>query len=298
MKKRLSSQEAPSGAAARQTAPGVAACPAASGAAARGKAPDGAAAQGSEPSTKLVGASGAGPGPNTVRPDASTPQPPDGSAGREKTKKADAPEVVNDVLDLREGRRALVDRMLKEGSTFEDIVDRVNARDEQRITLGAVRTYFRANREVQTKRALRQVEDAEALLASLDKDPKSAEARLARATFLTGYSRVNLNTPEVTAKEAARYRLQCDNLNLKHQILMLQKKKAKQDLEYSEARTNLIKITQGKMQGDILRLERELRAHRAGDPIGPEVLQRIQQLYGLACQPLLEEVNVSVPAKA
>jgi hypothetical protein len=92
--------------------------------------------------------------------------------------------------------------------------------------------------------------------------------------------------------------MECENLNLKHQILMMQKQKAKLDLEYSEARTNLIKITQGKMQGDILRLERELRAHHAGEPIGPELLERIQQLYGLACQPLLEEVSASACAKA
>jgi hypothetical protein len=132
----------------------------------------------------------------------------------------------------------------------------------------------------------------------VDKDPRSAEARLARATFLTGYARVNRNASEVTPREAARYRMECENLNLKHQILMMQRKKAEQDLEYSRARTNLIKTTQGKMQGDILRLERELRAHHAGDPIGPEVLQRIQQLYGLACQPLVYEETVNALAKA
>jgi hypothetical protein len=206
--------------------------------------------------------------------------------------------VVNDVPELGPKLQGLVDKMLKEGSTFEDVVEGVNARGGQRITLNAVKTYFQGNRGLQTKRALNQVEDAEALLASLDKDPRSAEARLARATFLTGYSRVHRNTSDVTAREAARYRMECENLNLKHQILTMQRKKAEQDLEYSRAKTNLIKITQGKMQGDILRLERELRAHPAGDPIGPEVLQRIQQLYGLACQPILYEESANAAAKA
>jgi hypothetical protein len=206
--------------------------------------------------------------------------------------------VVNDVLQLDADLKAPVNKMLKEGSTFEDAVEGVNARGGQRITLNAVKSYFQGNRVLQTQRARRQVEDAETLLATVDKDPKSAEARLARATFLTGYSRVNRNASEVTPREAARYRMECENLNLKHQILTMQRKKAQQDLDYSRARTNLIQITQAKLQGEILRLERELRAHHAGDPIGPELLARIQQLYGLACQPLVYEETVNALAKA
>jgi hypothetical protein len=206
--------------------------------------------------------------------------------------------VKADVVDLHPDLRDLVRRLLIEGSTFEDVVEGVNARGGQCITLNAVKTYFQGNRELQTQRALRQVEDAEALLATVDKDPKSAEARLARATFLTGYSRVNRNASVVNPREAARYRMECENLNLKHQILMMQRKKAKQDLEYSRARTRLIEITQGKMQGDLLRLERELRAHQVGDPLAPDILQRIQQLYGLACQPLVYEESANATAKA
>jgi len=230
-------------------------------------------------------------------PDPSTSQPTEGSADPQKGETASERKVVNDVKELASGLIGLVDKMLEEGSTFEDVVEGVNARGGQQITLNVVKTHFQEDRGLQTRRALRQVEDTEALLASLGKDPQSAEARLARATFLTGYSRVNRNASVVTPREAARYRMECDNLNLKHQILMLQKTKAKQDLDYSRARTNLLQITQAKMQGEILRLERELTAHRAGDPIGPEVLQQIRQLYGLACHPLFEEVSVHATAK-
>jgi hypothetical protein len=227
------------------------------------------------------------------------PAPSLASAGGGKTGKADSRKVVNDVLRLPEVAQEFVDKLLQEGSTFEDVVEAVNARGPEHITLNAVQTYFQGNRVLQTQRARRQVEDAEALLESVDKDPKSAEARLARATFLTGYSRVNRNASVVTPREAARYRLECDNLNLKHQILTLQRKKADQDLEYSKAKTALIKATGAKVQREILGLERELRARQAaGDPVGNDVLQKIQQLYGLACQPLLEEVVVSDVAKA
>jgi hypothetical protein len=243
------------------------------------------------------GAAAQSPPKSDAVPSPATQQPAEGSAGTEKTVAAGGTEVVNDVLQLSDKEKELVNKLLKEGSTFEDVVEAVNARGGQRITLNAVKTYFQGNGNLQTQRALRQVEDAEALLASLDKDPKSAEARLARATFLTGYSRVNRNASVVTPREAARYRMECENLNLKHQILTMQRKKAKQDLEYSRARTRLIEITQGKMQGDLLRLERELTAHQIGDPLAPDILQRIQQLYGLACQPLLYEESADASAK-
>jgi hypothetical protein len=244
------------------------------------------------------GAAAQSPPKSDAVPSAATQQPTEGSAGTEKTVTAGGTEVVNDVLKLRDKEKDLVDKLLKEGSTFEDVVEGVNARGGQRVTLNAVKTYFQGNGKLQTQRALRQVEDAEALLASLDKDPKSAEARLARATFLTGYSRVNRNASVVTPREAARYRMECENLNLKHQILVMQRKKAKQDLEYSRARTRLIEITQGKMQGDLLRLERELTAHQIGDPLAPDIVQRIQQLYGLACQPVLYEESADASTKA
>jgi len=231
-------------------------------------------------------------------PSASKPQPAEGSAGSEKTVTLDGRTFVNDVLDLDEKLQSLVSNMLTEGSTFEDVVEAVNERGEAGITLNAVQNYFQGNLLLQTKRARRQIENAEALLASVDKDPKSAEARLARATFLTGYSRVHRDASLISPRDAARYRMACENLNLKHQILMMQKKKALQDLDYSRARTRLILLTQGKLQEEILKLQREVKAHRTGDPIGPEMLQRIQQLYGLACQPLLYEESADASAKA
>jgi hypothetical protein len=244
------------------------------------------------------GAAAQSPPKSDAVPSPATQQPTEGSAGTEKTVAAGGTKVVSDVLKLDKDEKDLVNKLLKEGSTFEDVVEAVNARGGQCITLNAVKTYFQGNRMLQTQRARRQIEDAEALLASVDTDPKSAEARLARATFLTGYSRVNRNASVVTPREAARYRMECENLNLKHQILMMQRKKAKQDLEYSRARTRLIEITQGKMQGDLLRLERELTAHQIGDPLAPDIVQRIQQLYGLACQPLLYEETADASTKA
>lgn len=284
MSKRVSKQSAQNGKAASEAAPSKAKSQA---------APSGAASQAAPGKTSAPADS-----TNVPANGPSTPKPPDGPAGSDVVKGPDGTEVVNNLAILDGGLRGRVEKMLKEGLTFEDVVEAVNARGGQRITLNAVKTYFQGSRKLQTERARRQVEDAEALLKSVDDDPRSAEARLARATFLTGYARVHRNTSDVTAREAARYRMECENLNLKHQILVMQRKKAKQELDYSRAKTNLILITQAKVKGDILMLERELRAHHAGDPIGPEVLEKIQQLYGLVSQPMMYEEYVNAAANA
>ena len=257
MKKRLSSQNAPGSGAGDRRAPG------------------GAAAQ-SHPKKDSV-------------PSASVQQPTEGSAASEKTVPAGGRTIKNEVGQLSPDLRKLVQKMLVEGSTFEDIVEAVNERGENGITLHAVQNYFQGNLEIQKMRVRRVIESAEALLSSVDKAPRSAEARLARATFLTGYSRVHRDAALITPRDAERSRLDRENLSLKHHILIMQRKKAAQELDYSRARTRLILLTQGKLQEEILKLQREVKAHRPGEPIGPEMLQRIQQLYGLACQPLLYE---------
>jgi hypothetical protein len=266
MKKRLSRQNAPGGGAGDRRAPGRA------------------AAQ-SHPKTDPV-------------PSASVPQPSEGSAGSAKTVTAGDTTIKNEVGNLSPNLQSLVRKMLIEGSTFEDIVEAVNERGGDGITLNAVQNHFQGNLEIQKMRVHRVIESAEALLASVDKDPRSAEARLARATFLTGYSRVHRDAALITPREAERSRLDRENLSLKHQILIMQRKKAAQELDYSRARTRLILLTQGKLQEEILKLQREVQAHRPGEPLGPEMLQRIQQLYGLACQPLLYEESAHASTKA
>jgi hypothetical protein len=188
--------------------------------------------------------------------------------------------------------------MLVEGSTFEDVVEAVKERDGERVTLNAVQNFFQGNLELQKQRAQKAIKNAEALLASVDKNPRSAEARLARATFLTGYSRVHRDIAWITAKDAERVRMECENHRLKHHILVMQEKKASQELDYSRAKTNLILLTQRKMRNELRALQQEALAHRPGKPLGPEMLQRIQQLYGLACRPLLYEESVNASEKA
>ncbi len=231
-------------------------------------------------------------------PSAPTPRPKKGSVVSKKTHSAEGRVFENDVTRLDPTEQELVKKMLVDGSTFEDAVETINARDGKSITLIAVQNFFQGNLELQKARVQHMVKSADALLATIDKNPESAEAQLARATFMTGMMRLHRDDSSITPLDAERSRMQRTNLNLKYKLLNMQKLKVLQELRYSRARTSLILVMQEKIRQEILDLQNETSAHRAGEPMGPEVLQRIQQLYGLACQPLLYGETTDVTAKA
>ena len=231
-----------------------------------------------------------------LAPTPSTAQSTEGSAGPVKTEGGGP--FNSEIERLDDPLQKLISNMLVEGSTFEDVIEALNARGKLGVTLNAVQSYFQRHPEIQAKRARYLVKSGEALLATLGKDPKSAEARLARATFLTGYLKVRREGSLVTAKDAERVRMARENLLLKRRLLVLQKEKAVQALKYSEARTRFIALTQDKLKEEISKLQQEAKGRRASEPMGPEMLQKIQQLYGLASQPLFDEESAHASAKA
>jgi len=192
--------------------------------------------------------------------------------------------VINGAAAERDVQK-LVDKLLIEGSTFEDVVDAVNESSNPGVSLSAVQLYFRGNRELQTKRVNYLVETAETLLQGLG-DPESAEARLAKATFLTGYLNLHRDAAPITPKDAEHARMERANLNLKSKLLAVQRDKARQALKYSVERTRFLVVTQEKLKEQIAMLQQDAKRQQAGEPLGPAMLQRIQQIYGLTCQPM------------
>jgi hypothetical protein len=225
-------------------------------------------------------------------------KPTEGSADSEKTPAPGGRVFKANVTDLKPEVQKLISKLLTEGSTFEDVVETINGQGGDGVTLNAVQNHFQGDPELQAKRVHHLINSAEALLATVGKNPKSAEARLARATFLTGYLRVRRDASLITPKEAEHNRLERENLSLKRKVLVMQKDKAVQELKYSNARTRMILLSQEKLKEEILKLQQEAKGRRAGEPLGPEMLERIQQLYGLACQPLLCEENPHASTQA
>jgi hypothetical protein len=183
---------------------------------------------------------------------------------------------------------SLIDKLLTEGSTFEDAVETANQRRDPTkpdITLNAVRSYFQGNPQLQARRVRYLVKTSESLLEGLG-DPESAEARLAKAAFLTGYLNLYKDVEPITPKEAEHARMERANLNLKHQLLVVQRDKARQALRYTEERIRFLVVTRKKMNEQIEMLQQDAKKQQAGEPLGPAMLQRIQQIYGLSCQPI------------
>jgi len=189
--------------------------------------------------------------------------------------------VVSDDPDVQ----GLIDKLLIEGSTFEDVVEAVDEHGKSSVTLNTVQAYFRGNRELQAKRVNYLVQTAELLLQDLG-DPESAEARLAKATFLTGYLNLHRDAKPITPKDAEHARMERANLNLKHKLLVVQRDKARDALNYSQERIRMLVLMQQKLKEEIGTLQQDAKRQQAGEPLGPAMLQRIQQIYGLTCQPM------------
>ena len=71
--------------------------------------------------------------------------------------------VHANVTDLPADLRQVVEQMLRDGATFEDVVDAVEERGRDRVSLVAVENYFRSNLVLQHDRARRQLATAAAL---------------------------------------------------------------------------------------------------------------------------------------
>jgi hypothetical protein len=192
---------------------------------------------------------------------------------------------VKDPIESDETLQKLVDKLLTEGSTFEDVVEAANRLVPPGVTLNAVKTYFQGNRKLQADRVHYMVETSESLLKGLG-DPESAEARLAKAAILTGFMNLHQDTPQISLKDAEHARIEQANLTLKHRLVVAQRDKARQALQYSKERTRLLVLAQEKVTEQIAILQQDAKRQQAGEPLGPAMLQRIQQIYGLTCQPM------------
>ena len=193
------------------------------------------------------------------------------------------------IAHLGDSPRRQICRMFVEGSGFEEIEAVLAELGWGGISHKAIRSYFRGRQDIQQKRVRRSVKNAESLLAKVDNNANTAEARLARAIFLTGFTLLTRDDTPSTLVAAERSRLGRENQELKNQWLVLRKQKTAQDIDFSRARTRLMALTEGKLQAEILKLQRQAAELGPGEPLGAEMFQRIQEIYGLACNSLCGE---------
>ncbi len=178
----------------------------------------------------------------------------------------------------------LVDKLLTEGSTFEDVVESARECGAKELTINAVRSYFLGSGKIQALRVRYMAETSESLMKGLGDDADTAEARLAKATMLTGLMNLHERVAPVTPKDAEHDRMERVNQNLKRQLFVVQRDKARQALRYTEEKIRVLRVSQQKVKEEIATLQKDAERHQAGEPLGPAMLQRIQQIYGLTCQ--------------
>jgi hypothetical protein len=218
-----------------------------------------------------------------------TSQPAEERAGGVRAEKGHIGNILDDVTLLDEEQKKLVDKLLTEGCTRKEVVQALQEGEGDYVTLDAVGAYYRGNRELQAQRAAHMVKAAEALQASLVGSPDSAEVRLARAVLLAKCGRMHGEDSEMASGDDEPLRAGRSTVTVKNYPRDLRTEKVSQDIDCSRARARLVTLTEGKVQEEIRKLQREETEHGPGEPMGPKILEQIHGVYGLVLEPTHHE---------
>jgi hypothetical protein len=197
--------------------------------------------------------------------------------------KSQAP--VSEVAKLPAELRELVERMLVEGATFEDVYDAVNERGVH-ITLQAVQNRYRSDLELQKRRIEFQAERARILTQALG-DPDSADAQLAYAAMLTGLQSLTRKEGGITLKDAVKGTMERRNILLKRQLLRMQVAREKEDKRFRKMRLHAEILKLRMTRGKLAQLERELKKPENSSTLGRVAMEKIQEIYGLLQIPVI-----------
>jgi hypothetical protein len=198
----------------------------------------------------------------------------------EKPGDVPAPKRYTDVKELPEHLHRVVDRMLAEGSTFEDAVAAVKELEDGEITLAAVEIYFRSNMALQQDR-VRRLQKTLTNLKSACANPESAQADLAETVLLMGLLGLKKTSATSDVQHAIRAKEQKENFRLKEDVFRLKLKRSGLESQLMKAR---LKADQAKLKLASAKLEQlkgVLERERGGASLTPEMLQRIQEVYGI-----------------
>ena len=187
--------------------------------------------------------------------------------GKRNSKPACGEKAVRiDLEGIDPGRRKVIDDMLREGATFEDVVDTLNAQPGEAVTQLAVESYFRANFELQKQRVRRMVEKMEALKQAIG-DPETAEGQLAEATLFTGLMGLTRKSTEIDARDAQTFRLKNENLKLERALMEMKKKDALLERHFLRARTKHEYAKFERVRADLKEIKSTLTTLKRGEPL-------------------------------
>jgi hypothetical protein len=192
---------------------------------------------------------------------------------------------VSDAAQLPDELRALAERLLVEGATFEDVCESVNERGAP-ITLQAIQNLYRGNLELQKRRIEFQVERARMLTEALA-DPDSADAQLAHAAMLTGLQSLSRKDGGISLKDAVKATLERRNILLKRDLLRMRIAREVEDKRFRKTRLHAEILKMRLTREKLLQLQRELRKPENSSTLGPVAMEKIQEIYGLLQIPVI-----------
>lgn len=205
--------------------------------------------------------------------------PPSGAAEERRAR------VVTDVADLPEELRQLVDRMLVEGATFEDVCESVNERGAP-VTLQAIQTLYRGSLDLQKRRIEYQVERARVLTEAMG-DPDSSDSQLAYAAMLTGLQSLTRKEAGITLKDAVKGTMERRNILLKRDLLRMRLAREEEDKRFRKTRLHAELLKLRLMRTKLAQLQRELKKEGPHSGLGRSTLEKIQEIYGLLQIPVI-----------
>lgn len=192
---------------------------------------------------------------------------------------------VSEVGKLPAELRELVERMLVEGATFEDVFDALKDRGVQ-ATLQAVQNRYRSDLALQKRRIEFQVERARVLTEALG-DPDSSDAQLAHAALLTGLQTLSRNGREMTMKDAVKVLLERRNIRLKGKLMRLRIKREEEDKRFRKMRLHAEILKLRMTRAKLVQLQRELKKPENSSTLGHVAMEKIQEIYGLLQIPVI-----------
>jgi len=219
------------------------------------------------------------------------PAIPDGARSREMAKNMiSAPAVkqerpISDVDGLPAEMRELVERMLVEGATFEDVCDAVNDRGVP-LTLQAVQNRYRSDLELQKRRIEFQSERARVLTEALG-DPDSSDAQLAYAAMLTGLQSLTRKEGGLSLRDAVKGTMERRNIMLKRDLLRMRIKREEEEKRFRKTRLHAEILKLRLTRAKLVQLERELKKPENSSTLGRVAMEKIQEIYGLLQIPVI-----------
>jgi hypothetical protein len=177
--------------------------------------------------------------------------------------------------------RKTVERMLIMGSTFEEVVEAINESGEATITLGAIEVYFRSNLKLQQKRIQYQTKTACELKKAFG-DPSSAEAEIAQAVIMTGLMGARRGSPAGKLKRETRAKDQNENFRLRELAFRLRTKRFALGMRMMKARLRAEEAKVKLIASKLSQVARDLEQAGGSSTLSPEMILRIQEVYGIA----------------